>query len=223
MGFLKVFAAVLPVVGVLLASAGPALAQGPDDSELLRNQACRVNPHSEECICREVHAYSMVPLFVDYTSSTGVPVAFAYDCAIKDGRRECTDPKDKRAAPVFDPDSLTWSGGATRDYVVVQNTKYKAYCSLAYFRENLRRLWVFALAFAGGLMAITVAWCGATYMQEAVSGENRAMARTVLIRSVLGVVVLAAVFLIWEGVSGLFLQGFDIWRTEPGFLEMFSD
>ena len=58
-------------------------------------------------------------------------------------------------------------------------------------------------------------------MQEAVSGETRSTGRTIMIRAVLGLVVLAGVFLIWEGVSALFLQGYDIWRTEPGFLEIF--
>ena len=215
--WLRAVLVMLPLLAVGLVGADTASAQ---DSNFLDEAACRVNPHSEECICREIHGFAVVPRFVDYTRYP--PVATSLDCSVVDGRRVCQLPDPPRAHPQFNPDTLTWSGGnPALDYFFVENTKYKAYCSLAYFRENLRRLWVFALAFAGGLMAVTVAWAGVIYMQEAVSGETRSTARLILIRSVLGLVILAGVFLIWEGVSALFLQGYDIWRTEPGFLEIF--
>lgn len=232
MGLLRGFLIALPLVGIFAFAAAPVSAQGGD--ELLERPACRVNPHSEECICSDVHAYSLVPRFVDYT--VWPPVALALDCAIDgSGKRSCGDPSPPRADPLFDVDSGRWlpAGGSRdsnaiavsidRDFTLVQNEKYKAYCSVSYFRENLRRLWVFALAFAGGLVAITVAWGGTIYMQEAVAGETRSFARAVIIRSLLGLILLAAVYLIWEGVSGMFLGGFDIWRTPPGFLELFQE
>ena len=215
--WLRVVLVMLPLLAVGLAGADPASAQ---DSALLDDAACRANPHSEECICRNIHAFAVVPRFVDYTQYP--PVAQSLNCRIEDGRRLCELPSPLRVPPVFSEETLTWSGGnAADDYYFVENNKYKAYCSLAYFRENLRRLWVFALALAGGLVAISIAWGGVIYMQEAVSGETRSTGRTIMIRAVLGLVVLAGVFLIWEGVSALFLQGYDIWRTEPGFLEIF--
>ena len=214
--WLRAVLVMLPLLVVSLVGADTASAQ---DSALLDEAACRVNPHSEECICRNIHAFAVVPRFVDYTVYP--PVATALDCSIEDGRRVCDLPSPERYLE-FDQETLTWSGGDSQeDYFFVENEKYKAYCSLAYFRENLRRLWVFALALAGGLVAISIAWGGVVYMQEAVSGETRSTGRTIMIRAVLGLVVLAGVFLIWEGVSALFLQGYDIWRTEPGFLEIF--
>ena len=208
---------VLPLLAVGFLGVDRAWAE---EHELLDEPACRVNPHSQECICREIHAFAVVPRFVDYTVYP--PVAESLDCRVEDGRRVCEVPSPARTPIAFDVDSLTWSGGDTQlDFVFVENEKYKAYCSLAYFRENLRRLWIFALGLAGGLVAISVAWGGVIYMQEAVSGETRSTGRTIMIRAVLGLIILAGVFLIWEGVSELFLQGYDIWRTEPGFLEIF--
>lgn len=232
MALLRVLLVALPLAGMLALAAAPVGAQGGE--ELLEEAACREDPHSEVCICSEVHAYSLVPRFVDNTGWP--PTAFALDCSVDgSGNRSCVLPSGDTARnnPRFDVNTLRWVPDESsdekralsidRDFVLVQNEKYKAYCSMSYLRENIRRLWLFALALAGGLVAITVAWGGTIYMQEAVSGETRSFSRTVMIRSLLGLVLLAAVFLIWEGVSGMFLGGFDIWRSSPGFLEVFQE
>ena len=128
---------VLPVLAVGLFGADTVSAQ---DTALLDSAVCRSNPHSQECICRDIHAFAVVPRFVDYTQYP--PIAQALDCAIEGGVRVCSipDPPRTHGDPVFSEDTLTWSGGDSElDYFFVENEKYKAYCSLAYFRENLRR------------------------------------------------------------------------------------
>lgn len=221
MWLLRAFVLAAPLVGFFAVLAAPLSAQGGEP--LLETPACRENPHSEECICANVHVYSLRPRFVDNTVYP--PVATAADCVVTNGERVCTVASGRSIT--FNEDTLTWDPpneeSLQKDFVLVHNEKYKAYCSISYFRENLRRLWTFSLAFAGGLVAITVAWGGAVYMQEAVSGETRSTARAVITRSLLGLIILAAVFLIWEGVSGLFLSGYDIWRSEPGSLELFQE
>ena len=197
---------VLVVLCSTFLSSGTAHAQRADIFSGEGGEACRNDPHSEECICREVVRYAWVPN--DWEEVAGVPsyppvaIGAYWDDEIKSWVPQTEGDPDKK----LDMEA---------------NSKYKAHCSLAYFRENLTRLWYFLLALGGTLAGVSIAWAGFVHMQESVSGETRSMSRTMIIRTVLGVILLACVFFAWQGVSDLFLGEFEIWSDRPGLLEGF--
>ena len=123
--------------------------------DLLTHEACRINPSLEECICRDVRVFSVLPRVYTYR----------VDGTIEPGFSEEGDPDDptddwpglasghanaRAELPQFDEERGVWLGDP-RDLEVVSNTKYKAHCSMAYFRENLRRV-VYTLATIGAVL-----------------------------------------------------------------------
>ena len=92
---------------------------------------------------------------------------------------------------------------------------YGQNCALSYFRENLRRLWYFAAALGGGLAAISLTWAGVAYMQNSSSGVDLSKNRAMIMRIVVGLVILACSYMIWEAASGMFLGHLDTWSLDP--------
>ena len=70
-------------------------------------------------------------------------------------------------------------------------------------------------------LALSVGWAGFVHMQETASGAAQSSARNIILRTFIGMILLASVFVVWEGVSGLFLGGVDIWDTDPRLFEFF--
>lgn len=195
--------AVLAVVCGMVLSSGTAHAQREDILSGDAGEACRKNPHSEECICFDVSRYAKVPVaWVEVAA--GVP-----------------EYPPVAIGATWDDELKSWVSADPDNLKTEVNSKYKAHCALSYFRENLRRLWYFMMALGGTLTAVSIGWAGFVHMQDSVSGETRSMSRTIIIRTVLGVVLLACVFFAWEGVSGLFVGEFEIWSDRPGLLEGF--
>ena len=193
---------------------GQALAQGED---LLTSEFCSINPNWEICICRDLVFYNLVPINVTY-DGMGVPTASYGDIGptVAPGR------PGWRPVPEWDSVKGVWSGGdIEKDYKKVDNDKYKAQCSMSYFKENLRRFIYILVAIAGGTLTITLAWAGFVHMQESTSGESRSMARTIILRAFVGMLLLTGAFLAWEAVSGLFLTNFDLFETDPSFIHSF--
>ena len=205
--------AVIAVLCSVVMSSGTAHAQREDILSGDAGVACRQNPHSEECICFDVSRYAMVPVAWQEVSA-GVPaypplaIGAHWDDELKSWVRN--NPVPAVYEPLY-----------TDPLRTEVNSKYKAHCSLSYFRENLRRLWYFMLALGASLTAVTLGWAGFVHMQDSVTGETRSMSRTIIIRAVLGMVLLACVFFAWEGVSGLFVGEFEVWSDRPGLLEGF--
>ena len=198
-----IFLLCLVVAGFSLLPAD-ALAQGGGE-ELLSNEACRADPNDEDCICRNVRIYERSPEGEILVSPNGIisAVGSSSDELLR-----------------YHADSRTWSGGTDDDYRY-ETDKYKALCSLAYFQENSKRLIYVVIAMGAGLTAISIAWGGFVHMQEAASGESRSTSRTIILRCVMGMLLLAVVFLSWEAYSGVFLGDLEIWDSAPGFLEGF--
>ena len=192
------------VLTALALLPGAASAQRED---LFSVEACRLDPSSEECVCGDVTARRMVPKKTMYDSGhTLVGVS--------------TDTDIRPIGPIYDPERRVWEGHPD-DLEVGDNDKYKAHCSMSYFRENQRRLLYVVIAMAAGLTAVSVTWGGFVHMQESASGESRSMSRTVIIRACLGMLLLSMIFLAWDAVSSLYLGGLEIWDTAPGLLESF--
>lgn len=225
------------VLGLLLAGAlwpGAVAAQPVTGEDLLRDQACRTDPDSELCICRDQFVYRMVPANVDYSAfpptagfreESGVRVS-SHDFSGSDvgeylglgviHRSTTTSP----APPRWNDEYKRWEGDLV-DMELAPNRQYYANCSLSYLRENLQRLVYIVIAIASVLFAVSLGWAGFVHMQETATGGNRAVARTVILRAMLGMILLAGIFVVWEAVSGAFLQGMDIWDLDPRVFDAF--
>ena len=224
-----------------LALAGwwlPGLARAQHTGEdLLRNAACRADPDSELCICRDQFVYRMVPANVDY--STFPPTARHR----VDGDANPVDKFDfsgetyaeplglgvvyrststgiNPPPPEWNQDLQRWEGDLV-DMTVMPNRKFDAYCSLSYLQENLRRLVFIVIAIGSVLFSVSLGWAGFVHMQETATGGNRAVARTVILRAMVGMILLAAIFVVWQGISAVFLEGMNIWDLDPRLFEAF--
>ena len=210
---LKVLLLGLVVLGSLWISGSPVgsvMAQSNED--FLADAECADNPNSEQCICARVRQFSLYPQFID----TGGGVIGLYDS------------DDDGEVPFLDPDDGLWKDGVgeaagvsrsgldpvVTELVSLPSNEYGQNCSLAYFRENLRRLWFFAVALGGGLAALSLGWAGVAYMQASASGADLSRSRTMIMRVLIGIVILACAYLIWEGASNLFLGGYESWSLD---------
>ena len=104
-----------------------------------------------------------------------------------------------------------------KDLHVPENTLnplYKQHCTLSYFREDLRRLWYFAAALGGGFAALSLAWAGVMYMQHSASGVDLTRSRMMIMRVLLGVLILAFAFVVWEGLGDMLLDTLDPWSQD---------
>ena len=94
--------------------------------------------------------------------------------------------------------------------------RYNQRCAMSYFRENQRRLWVFAVWLGAGFTVISLIWGGVAYMQNAASGVELSRIRGMLTRVFVGFVILACALLIWDGISGTLFFGADFWTQDRG-------
>lgn len=218
----------------LLYGAGLALVLGlwlvPGEASaqreyLLTDQACQADPNSEACICRDVFLYRLVPANVDY-SSYPPTAGFRMDNGNRVDQAEIEGigmvqrGAGPHAPPEWNAELKRWEGNMV-DMEVRPNTAFNSYCSLEYFRENLRRLVYVVIAIGLLLFTVSVGWAGFVHMQETASGSAQSSARNIIVRTVIGMILLASVFVIWEGVSALFLDGLDIWDTDPRVFDLF--
>lgn len=130
--------------------------------------------------------------------------------------------------PIFDPLTGVWEG--SRDYpqdgiqdshgdlVHTENDLYDEQCSFAYLREDLRRVWRFAIALGTMLLGGSLAWIGFVYMQESAqignSSSGWAGSRTLLMRVLVGIFVLALAGVVWDLIADFTLPGVDSWTLQ---------
>ena len=212
----------------MLAPPPPASAQSTE--LLLENAVCRDNPHSQDCICAEVRRFgyfpkSFLPIF-DPELPDGSPKDSNRDevlprltdegvwverepkrdadgnLVIVDGKRVGVDTKFKE--------------GDASDLQFAVDDRYNQRCAMSYFRENQRRLWVFAVWLGAGFTVISLIWGGVAYMQNAASGVELSKIRGMLTRVFVGFVILACALLIWDGISGTLFFGADFWTQDRG-------
>ena len=170
------------------------------EAKLFEDEACRQNPHTEQCVCARVRAFSMYPLEYDGGAAADVD---------KDGH-----------SPVYNQDGGYWESGdpddPQDDLGLFVDERYGQHCSLSYFRENLRRTWYFLAALGASFAAISMTWAGVAYMQESSSGTDLSRVRGMIVRVLLGMIILSCAFLVWEGLSGFMLGHFESWTLERG-------
>ena len=192
---------------VFFQSPVPALAQSPD--VLLETEACRENPHSENCICASVRKFGYFPK--------------EFDPDTLDPRGNATA-KDEDGDGVFPrlEDGLWVDGDGEADVNEIsdlefmRDDRYKQRCALSYFREDQRRLWYFAVALGASFTVISLIWVGVVHMQNTASGVDISKTRAMLVRVIIGLIILACAFLIWEGLNELLFRGLDSWTLEQG-------
>ena len=183
---------------VLFQPPVPAFAQGAD----LQNEACRLTPHSEECICATVREFGEFPKEFD-----------------SDGNAK--DVSGDNLAPTLGDDGV-WvdhkdaAAGQDSDLEFITDDRYKQRCALSYFREDQRRLWYFAVALGGSFTVISLIWVGVVHMQNTASGVDISKTRGMLVRVIIGLIILACAFLIWDGLNELLFRGLDSWTLEEG-------
>ena len=102
------------------------------------------------------------------------------------------------------------------DLEFITDDRYKQRCALSYFREDQRRLWYFAVALGGSFTVISLIWVGVVHMQNTASGVDISKTRGMLVRVIIGLIILACAFLIWDGLNELLFRGLDSWTLEEG-------
>ena len=201
---------------VLLLPSSPASAQSTE--VLLENPVCRENPHSEDCICAEVRKFGFFPKSFEMV----------------DGEVRPKDSNGDGVLPAETEDGL-WvervriiEGGlpvevevkvleeSLSDLVFAVDDRYAQRCAMSYFRENQRRLWVFAVALGAAFSVLSLIWIGVTYMQYSASGVELSRARALLTRVIIGLVILACALLIWEGLNEYLFSGVESWTQNRG-------
>ena len=218
--FRRVFLILLVVAGfTMLAPPPPASAQSTE--LLLENAVCRDNPHSEDCICAEVRRFGYFPKAFDPTrlGLDGKPMA-----KDDDGDGFAPQPVDgglwedhvSEADDVLVTMSEEEKAKKTTDLQFAVDDRYNQRCAMSYFRENQRRLWVFAVWLGAGFTVISLIWGGVAYMQNAASGVELSRIRGMLTRVFVGFVILACALLIWDGISGTLFFGADFWTQDRG-------
>ena len=198
-------AVLLPIV---LTSSG-ASAQSVD--VLLESEACRRNPHSEDCICAGVRRFAFFPIAMDENpADPAQPSADADEDGFRPG---LVDGVWVDHASESDDVGNTPPGLATELQFVLTDD-YGQNCALSYFRENLRRLWVFGVALGAVFASISFIWIGVTHMQHTASGMDISRSRMMFVRVGLGIIILACALVVWEGLNDYLLEGLQGWTNE---------
>ena len=212
----------------MLAPPPPASAQSTE--LLLENAVCRDNPHSQDCICAEVRRFgyfpkSFLPIF-DPELPDGSPVDFNKDDVFprltKEGVWVEMVPLEENGVKVMGTDGKPVGVEVMpleedeSDLQFAVDDRYNQRCAMSYFRENQRRLWVFAVWLGAGFTVISLIWGGVAYMQNAASGVELSRIRGMLTRVFVGFVILACALLIWDGISGTLFFGADFWTQDRG-------
>ena len=200
----RVFFFLLALGLVLLQFPRPVSAQSTD--LLMESEACRADPHSEECICADVQLYGLFPK--EFKPDVAGP--------------ERTDADGDGKFPSKTIDGL-WEDhpdeavvGEESDLEFTSSNRYGQHCALSYVRENQRRLWYFAVALGTMFTVISMIWVGVTYMQNSASGVDLSKSRAMLMRVIIGIVILASAYLIWEGVNEVLFNRLDSWTLDRG-------
>ena len=200
---LRVFLLFLLALGlILLQFPRPASAQSTD--LLLESEACRADPHSAECICADVQMYGVFPK--EFKSDGTGP-----DDADGDGKFP-----SKTIDGLWEDHADEADSGEKSDLEFTSSDRYGQHCALSYVRENQRRLWYFAVALGAMFTVISMIWVGVTYMQNSASGVDLSKSRAMLMRVIIGIVILASAFLIWEGLNEVLFNRLDSWTLERG-------
>ena len=208
----------------------PTLARAHGHDYAAEVDACKSDPNSEECVCDNVRQFALVPIEVTENEvivppATPFPGYAGYDPASilpehARYRPVDQDPPDG-VLPILGLDGY-WVAhpghpDTLKDLHVPENTLnplYKQHCTLSYFREDLRRLWYFAAALGGGFAALSLAWAGVMYMQHSASGVDLTRSRMMIMRVLLGVLILAFAFVVWEGLGDMLLDTLDPWSQD---------
>ena len=223
--FKRIFLILLVVAGfAMLASPPPASAQSTE--LLLEDPVCRENPHSEDCICAKVRKFGFFPKEFDPNPADPGPDADKRGTAADvDQDGFAPQPLDGGLWKDHDSEAANYdviSSPTTADLVkksdlqFMVDDRYNQRCAMSYFRENQRRLWVFAVWLGAGFTVISLIWGGVAYMQNAASGVELSRIRGMLTRVLVGFVILACALLIWDGVSGALFYGMDSWTQDRG-------
>ena len=66
------------------------------------------------------------------------------------------------------------------------------------------------------MTVISLIWVGVVHMQNTASGVDISRTRAMLVRVLIGLIILACAFLIWDGLNELLFKGLRSWTLEQG-------
>ena len=174
-------------------------------------EACQIDPDGEACVCHSVREFALIPREYednpDYDRFGDLPQ--------NQHRYIAKNIGGSSAVPQLGTDGY-WTGEPEDLHVPenMANPLYNQHCTLSYLREDLRRLWYFAAALGGGFAALSLAWAGVMYMQHSASGVDLTRSRMMIMRVLLGVLILAFAFVVWEGLGDVLLDTLDPWSQD---------
>ena len=219
----KVIAASMIALGMLFwlgSEAGrPVYAQSLGiENEAFCDPRVGGDPNSEECVCSEVRSFLLEPAKID--GATG----------------EALDGDGDGKPPVYEDgywvdgsgEEVTYvdAGGdlarfvdgtpvpPSEDLVIVLNPYYDFDCTLSYLREDMRRAWQYAAVLAGTFLFVSLAWAGVMYMQDSASGADLSRSRTMMFRVVVGFIIVACAWILWEIVGDILLSHLQSWTGD---------
>ena len=191
-------------------SGGPVYAQSLGiENEALCDPRVGGDPNSEECVCSEVRSFLLEPAKID--KATGEAL---------DGDGDGKPPvyedgywvDSEEGLITFDADGNPVSPSA--DLVIVLNPYYDFDCTVSYLREDMRRAWQYAAVLAGTFLFVSLAWAGVMYMQDSASGADLSRSRTMMFRVVIGFIIVACAWILWEIAGDILLSHLQSWTGD---------
>ena len=209
-GLLSLITFGLVVLWLGIEGSRPAYAQSLGiENEALCDPRVGGDPNSEECVCSEVRSFLLEPAQIDDVTGEaldgdgdGKPPVYEDGYWVDAGGEVIT----------FDVDGNPVSPSA--DLVVVLNPYYDFDCSLSYLREDMRRAWQYAAVLAGTFLFVSLAWAGVMYMQDSASGADLSRSRTMMFRVVVGFIIVACAWILWEIVGDILLSHLQSWTGD---------
>ena len=179
------------------------------DPNVVDSEGNRGDPNSEECVCSEVRSFLLEP--AEINEATG-------EASDEDGDGNPPVYEDgywvdsEEGLITFDDDGNPVS--PSKDLVVVLNPYYDFDCTLSYLREDMRRAWQYAAVLAGTFLFVSLAWAGVMYMQDSASGADLSRSRTMMFRVVVGFIIVACAWILWEIVGDILLSHLQSWTGD---------
>ena len=179
--------------------------QPPTQEDIDAGRGDRFGPNTEACICSEVRALLSIPINFEADKKTPVD---------RDGDGEIPVEVEGRWYGTIASLDAEGNPGTDGDLMLVSNRSYDFDCSVSYFREDLRRAWQFAAILAGTFLFAGMAWTGVVYMQESASGSDLSRTRAMMFRMIIGLIIVASAYVIWEAVGENLLGHLQTWTGE---------
>ena len=236
---------VVPALALAAAGLLAFFLPGASASAQVGNPCAGEGIDSRECICHAIDDFAAVPMKLTITHDFDSPADGSYPDAWDDQRTATTGravfngetglwesdtpgrplsvaPWGTEELPAADPENppnVISTNRPSHDMVLVLNDRYNELCAFSYLRENLGRVWRFAVILAGAAAAISLAWGGVAYMQDSASYGDAARIRMAMLRVLMGLAVVGLALVAWNAMDGFLFTHVDSWNWDQQFYD----